>query len=197
VSLASEFINCCNTACIYGTKESNGVLSIYFRPTYPNLDEWLNNLNFLVIPYSNMKRKFLVHRGFLKAYKSIRKDLWDTVEEFLVIHNKVRIYGYSRGGALATLAHEDLNYKFNADIKTITFGAPRVFSWFTPRDRFTGLTNYIVKTDLVTKVPPWWLGFTRVGNTEVMSLNQPGVIWSTRHHFPGVYVGQLERLEDN
>jgi triacylglycerol lipase len=74
-----------------------------------------------------------VHKGFLKAWKSIEEPVWDKVSNVMLRYagsGKVVVCGHSLGGALATLAGMDLFCKVEASyqksLSVITFGSPRV-----------------------------------------------------------------------
>ncbi len=138
---------------------------LYFQASAEESD-WAFNFDFPAVPYKDMKEKFLVHRGFLKAWKSVRDEIalldFDT------------IVGFSMGGAMATFAHEDFRYRKGYQPKTIVFGCPRVL--FLPSNhvlsRFSEIERFANKEDIVTKMPPF---FTHVGidRTLTMSVKRP------------------------
>lgn len=137
-------------------------LFIEFEGTNSTLD-WKQNFDFLKKPYKRMPRIWFAHRGFINKYKSIRDRLWEVLTETLP--DFVFITGYSQGGALATLAHEDIQFNQPKLCPvTFTFGAPRVVGWFAPRDRWEGLTRFRYGWDIVPLVPPWWLTYRHVGD---------------------------------
>jgi hypothetical protein len=125
---------------------------------------WWHNFDFAVTLYKGMKVPFMVHKGFASMYHSVRDEIMGRIGDevnrgarFLVI------LGYSQGGALAALAHEDAGFRFNGlDVSSVSFAAPKVL--FAPRqeikDRFKFLTRYAAWGDPVPMVPPW---FTHVG----------------------------------
>ena len=74
-----------------------------------------------------------VHKGFLKAWKSIEEPVWDKVSKVMLRYagsGKVVICGHSLGGAMATLAGLDIFWdveeKYQKSLSVITFGSPRV-----------------------------------------------------------------------
>jgi hypothetical protein len=74
-----------------------------------------------------------VHRGFLKAYMTVRSKLWGKIlENVLRVGGSGRIVccGHSLGGALATLACLDLSCRLDpedaAKLCCVTFGSPQV-----------------------------------------------------------------------
>ena len=163
---------------------------LYFQASNEESD-WAFNFDFPAVPYKDMKEKFLVHRGFLKAWKSVRDEIalldFDT------------IVGYSMGGALATFAHEDFRYRKGYQPKTIVFGCPKVL--FLPSlhvlNRFTAIGRYANKEDIVAKLPPF---FTHVGRFERMNevkLKRPEgfplLAWLSGHT-PQMYRMRLENI---
>jgi len=163
--------------------------TLYFQCSAEESD-WAFNLDFPAVPYKHMREKFLVHRGFLKAWRSVRDEIslldFDT------------IVGYSMGGALATLAHEDFRYRKGYQPKTIVFGCPKVL--FMPsshvRSRFTEIERFANREDIVSKLPPF---FTHVGidRTLTMSVKRPEgfprLAWLSGH-IPQMYRMRLENI---
>jgi len=143
------------------------------------------------VPYKNMKEKFLVHRGFLKAWKSVRDEIalldFDT------------IVGYSMGGALATFAHEDFRYRKGYQPKTYVFGCPKVL--FLPsshvRNRFNSIERYANKEDVVAKLPPFFTHVGRFGRMNEAKLKRPEgfplLAWLSGHS-PQMYRMRLENI---
>ena len=100
------------------------------------------------------------------------------------------ISGYSHGGALAILAHEDFTFHGLSFVTGYAFGAPRVV-WMpskTVASRFSMLTRVRMRGDLVTKLPPWMTGYRHVGSDKPFGAWQPPNPWAhkSRH-----YVGEL------
>ena len=149
--------------------EKDGKLYISFQGSESKLD-WIQNFMFGKVPYSNMKKKFFIHMGFIKKYKSVREDVLNRVREARARGiKKIEIRGFSQGAALATIAHEDILYHFN-EPNTIIFGSPRVFGWWNKKllnELLSGVTNVRNTRDLVTKIPPVLFGFKRYGKPEV------------------------------
>jgi pimeloyl-ACP methyl ester carboxylesterase len=74
-----------------------------------------------------------VHRGFLKAYTSVRAKLWGKILEAVLRvggSGRIIVCGHSLGGAMATVAALDLACRLDpidaAKLVCITFGAPQV-----------------------------------------------------------------------
>lgn len=131
-----------------------------FQGSTSKLD-WKQNFDFLQVPYKRMPKKFRVHRGLLKKYKSVRDDIFKLIEGI----ESLKVSGFSQGGALATLLHEDVAFnKPEILLKTVVFSTPRVFSWFTPKDRFTNLVRVEIGFDIIPGLPFFIFGYKHVGN---------------------------------
>ena len=140
--------------------EKDGTLYISFQGSRSFLD-WLQNFMFGKTAYNEMEKKFFVHRGFIKKYKSVRKVVLDRAKDA----KKVELRGFSQGAALATLAHEDISFHF-LEPNTVVFGSPRVFSFWNKKileKKFKKLINVRNTRDLVTAVPFVIMGFRRYG----------------------------------
>lgn len=130
-------------------------------------EDWVNNLDFPSIPYSDMPCKWRCHRGFVHVFKSLLPHIKEPIFDCSV--SRITVCGYSHGGALALLCHEYAWYN-RADLRanrlrSFAIGAPRVI--FAPRgictrleERFVGLEIVRNIDDLVTHLPPLLLGYT-------------------------------------
>lgn len=119
-----------------------------------------------------------VHQGF----KDEVDDLWPMLETAL-IHNDQPLHfcGHSLGGAMATicagrcfLSHIDTNPS-----ELFTYGSPRVgdnqYINYVHLNHF----RYVNNNDIVTRVPPPWLGFRHAG--DMVYLNRNGEIKKYGH----------------
>ena len=75
----------------------------------------------------------VVHKGFLKAWKSIEEPVWEKISNVMLRQGgsgKVVVCGHSLGGAVATIASLDLYCKseknYRNSMSVITFGSPKV-----------------------------------------------------------------------
>ncbi|MCA9048086.1 MAG: lipase family protein [Planctomycetaceae bacterium] len=112
-----------------------------------------------------------VHRGFNQEVD----DLWPMLEEALEQNTKTLWFtGHSLGGAMATICAGRCYY---SEIQSMpralyTFGSPRVgdkqFVNYVKLDH----TRWVNNNDIVTRVPPAWMGY-RHGGKE-MYLNRNG-----------------------
>lgn len=107
----------------------------------------------------------LMHRGFVRAYFSIR----DQIHEYVNNHEitSVTTTGHSLGGALATLCAVDIQYNFEnkVSIEAYTFGAPKVgndgFRESFNR-RVPNSYRFVHGMDIVAELPRWWQGYRHV-----------------------------------
>lgn len=91
-----------------------------------------------------------VHRGFKKAYLSIRKTLFSVLESNTL---PMFITGHSLGAALALLASSELDGNKNFD-SCYTFGSPRIGnSGFINSVKTQNIFRIINNSDVVTTVP--------------------------------------------
>lgn len=136
---------------------------LIFAPSN-SFQDWKNNFDFWKKPYKHMDTTFYVHRGFLKCWKSVEEEILSEIKDSCM--ENLTIAGWSFGGALATLATEDLWFKLpDVKTKTITFGAPKVFSTFgfkKIKERFDNMYMFKNGSDVVTKVPFNFMGFRHV-----------------------------------
>ncbi len=176
-------------------RKKNGCLSITFRGSN-SLQDWKTNLTFhkKVIPYGNTGSKIRIHNGFLQAYKSpaVRNTIHRMISGDIF---QVKISGHSQGAALAILCAVDLQYNYpDLDYEAVVFGAPRVGN----RAFQQSYDQRVFKTlriengnDIVTKVPPVWMGYRHVGIC--IHIGTPKVLglFSFKCHYPQSYYRNL------
>ena len=142
------------------------VLYLYFEKSNGATD-WKNNLDFPAKPYHEMKDTWFVHRGFLRVFKTIKPHIAPYVADKSV--KSIVISGYSHGAALALLTHEYCVFNrpdIVSNIYGYGFGCPRVLWGKIPerlQERFTNFTVVRNCRDIVTHLPPKFLGFHHVG----------------------------------
>lgn len=143
---------------------SEDTLLISFQDSRTTKD-WFYNFNFFAKPYHNMKNLFFIHRGFLKKYKAVQQRIHKTIEEFKP--KKLLLRGYSLGGALAQICHEDMWFNYpEINLETVVFGSPQPFSWFNAhvlKDRLKNVIRVESEKDIVTYLPSMFLGFWSYG----------------------------------
>ncbi|MGN1121761.1 MAG: lipase family protein [Eubacteriales bacterium] len=171
-----------DTECYVRTREGETIIA--FRGTDSHLN-WHNNFLFAkrVIPYGNPDSGIRVHEGFLKTYKSVRKQIHALIPSGSC---RVTVTGHSLGAALAVLCAVDVQYNFpQKDVQAYVFGCPRVGNAAFARS----YNKRVFKTlrvsngnDIVTKVPPALLGYRHVGiNIHTGALRLPFAFSFTAH----------------
>lgn len=176
--LENQYIHLEKETASYYVEESGNTLYIYFEWSNGKTD-WLNNFNFPARPYRDMNDIWFCHRGFLKVWKALEPHLKPHILKPNV--ENINVVGYSHGGAIAQLCYEYI--KFNrpeVNVVGIGYGAPRVV-WGkvsdTVKERFKDFVLVRNGNDLVTHLPPKFLGFRELGMTCPI-----GTAWSI-HHF--------------
>ena len=161
----------------YAIIEKYGIIYLLFQQSKDKLD-WKINFQFWAKPYKNQKNPMLIHRGFVKAWKScndvIMEELLEKIEDNP--YKIVVIAGWSYGGAMALLAVEDFNFRTGKTAELVTFGAPKIIAPFAFKtkkhliqcvNRFlTPSKIYCHKSDIVPMIPPFYLALqkNKVGN---------------------------------
>ncbi len=183
-------------AADYALDRVGGTLYIYLQAS-DGLTDWKNNLDFPARPYRSGGKPWWAHRGFVRVWKSveehIKKDVLDsTVKQVVVV-------GYSHGAALAVLCHEYVWYNrpdLRDTLEGYGFGCPRVF-WGVRRpsllrrwERFLVVRNV---DDVVTHVPPAFLGFSHVGS--LLEIGARGLYSPVDAHRPENILAELLRAE--
>jgi len=151
-------------------------LTIYFQDSDGAVD-WLHNLNYIAASYRrDGKTVWYAHRGFLKVWNSLIPHVQPIIDDPSV--KAITVVGYSHGAALAVFCHEYIWYH-RPDLREALwgygFGCPRVLWGYLPKDvverwsRFTVIRNL---PDVVTHVPPKFLGYRHVGT--VVEIGEAG-----------------------
>lgn len=135
--------------------DADGVALLAFRGS-ESFGDWLGNID---LSRSEWPGRGAAHRGFLKAFASVR----DQVEAFGVRQREgtnIWLTGHSLGGAIAVLAAAELT-GIRGVAGVHTFGQPRLVDdsaadWLKHNmgDR---LVRFVNNNDLVTRVPPNFL----------------------------------------
>lgn len=171
-----------------------GVLYIYFEWSNGAAD-WRKNFNFPAVPYRDMPDRWYCHRGFLRAWKSVEEVLREQIMS-PEIHT-IRIAGYSHGAALALLCHEYCCYhRPECIVLGYGFGCPRVIWGRLPRvvkDRLRGFLVIRNKGDIVTHLPPAFLGYRH--SSTVLKIGGHEHYGMIDAHRPESYIVELERSE--
>ena len=106
-----------------------------------------------------------IHAGFRQAYESVRPQIERSLKK--VEGLPLYITGHSLGGALATVATQNLesNPKFEFRIAACyTFGSPRVGNAEYDPNIKSSFFRIVNTTDIVTVIPLLVMGFVHVGD---------------------------------
>lgn len=138
-----------------------------FRGTEPS--EWAD-VRADIRAYKRSVSEGRVHAGFLDAYNKVASEIVKSLED--KNHDKWPLYitGHSLGGALATVATQELDIvKGIGDqiAACYTFGSPRVGNKKYERALKVPVYRIVHSTDIVTLVPN--LGYTHVGDPRFIS----------------------------
>ena len=152
----------------YAFDLTDGHLTVFFQDS-DGVEDWLNNLDFPVAPCEREgKTVFYAHGGFLRLWTSLIPRIDPLLTNGQV--NTVTVVGYSHGAALGLLCHEYAWYRrpdLRATLTGYGFGCPRVI-WGKVTDdvalRWRGFTVIRNREDIVTHLPPRFLGYTHVGS---------------------------------
>jgi hypothetical protein len=106
-----------------------------------------------------------IHAGFTQAYESVAKQIENSLAKVRGL--PLYITGHSLGGALATVATQNLesNPKFEFEIAACyTFGSPRVGNAEYDPNIKSSFFRIVNTTDIVTVIPLLTMGFVHVGD---------------------------------
>ncbi len=140
--------------------------------------DWQRNLRFPAMPYYGTEPGYMLHGGFLSAWRAVKPYIDEVIFDPRV--RMVTVAGYSHGAALATICYDYVWYH-RPDVRAVMEGAafapPRVI--YAPkglpeplRSRFAGLFTVCNAGDVVTMMPPSRWGYVHVGTR--VDLGQKG-----------------------
>lgn len=195
--LNTEYINTGRKSS-YALKRKCDTLYIFFEHSNGNAD-WIKNLNFPAKPYRRMKQAtWYAHRGFLAAWRDVEKAITPHIMDKRI--NKIITVGYSHGAAIALLCHEYLWFnrpELRENLIGVGFGCPRVI-WGIPTaeflhrfDRFTVVRNM---DDIVTHLPPAFLGYIHVG--KLLGVGSRGKYTRIKAHYPENILTELKKHDN-
>lgn len=113
-----------------------------------------------------------VHEGFWEGFLGFRDKLWEILLPLIMLGFTIEFTGHSRGGALCTITAWRLWEEHKTGSKCVAFAAPRqggkrYAALIEDTDEIDFL-NVQTKFDIVTKVPPRFLGYAHVAPTLVL-----------------------------
>lgn len=150
----------------YAVKREGRTLYIFFEDSDGKTD-WKRNLDFPVKAYKRMqKTAWYAHRGFLRAWKEVEPALFADISDEKI--QKIVVAGYSHGGAIALLCHEYIWFHrpdLRGNLEGYGFGCPRVI-WKAGKSKQRWKNFCVIRNldDLITHLPPAFLGFRHVGS---------------------------------
>ena len=202
--LKSLFERCLNANYIHTIKGSDYAMEIDGNTLYllfecsDGKEDWISNFAFPAKPYKQMEVEWRCHGGFLEVWKDVRDDIESYVAEALTSHPEIThimCVGYSHGAAVAVLATEDMEYLYGDKyiVHGVGFGAPRVLFGNVPAAVKKRLKRFLTVRnvpDIVTHVPPLFLGFRNAG-----AMLKIGNLWEYNlidAHRPESYKNELQ-----
>ena len=181
-----------NQYAVQWAVERDGDTAHLFVRETSGLDSWLK-VNCRFAPAGAE-----VHRGFARAWQSIRDDVYAALDGA----ERVVAAGFSKGGGVLQAAHVELSHRYN--VETTVFGAPRVWTWlgwWRNRGAFGNFTRVYVRGDGVAHLPPMALGFRHVGRGQGLGVlglifapiaGPLALVWRVAFHHPKRYERLLE-----
>ena len=154
---SSVWDNLCSNVCANSYKNINTTnLFIAFRGSQQPRD-WITDFNawHMTVPYDNYNSDIRVHEGFVTAYKSVRRQVHDLINDFNP--DNIIVCGHSLGGSLATLCAVDIQYNFTDNVECYSSGSPAVGNDAfveSYNKRVPNTMRTIMRKDLVPKMPP-------------------------------------------
>ena len=147
--------------------EKDYMTLIYRGTELFNIRDWMTDFKGVarmetnkISPYGVIYPKVGYHPEMFKAWASAQQTIESIIVRNNLCNKKVYIAGHSLGGGLTNIASampEAISY---------TFGAPRsVDREFARQINKNSIIYRIVNDrDIVTRIPPQWLGYSHVGN---------------------------------
>ena len=147
--------------------EAKKELHIGFQYSKGKLD-WILNLIFPALPLPFITKKIgncRVHLGMWLKLVNVESELLKLVYEYQKKKGyKIFLYGHSQGGGFAKVVHVFLRKEGYTVEKTVTWGALRVFSWFSSIAWFAkDIVSYQHRSDIVCHLPFFLMGFKGCG----------------------------------
>lgn len=187
-----------NKSVNYAIRKENEKLYIFFEDS-KGKEDWIKNLDFPIKAYKNSDNKtFYAHRGFLGAFEELEKVIAPHIND--KNYKSIIISGYSHGAGIAVLCHEYAWYNrpdIRKNIYGYGYGAPRVVWGIERKDlkeRFSNFTVIKNIDDIVTKLPPAFLGYNHVG--KMLLIGERGKYNNLSAHYKENYLKELKIYEE-
>ena len=183
----------------YATQLLNGHLNIYFEDSN-GAEDWKSNLDFPIKAYKvNANSTWYAHRGFLNVWKEIQPKIAPKILDKSV--KNITISGYSHGAAIAVLCHEYVYFNrpdLRNNLSGFGFGCPRVIWGKLSNEMKKRWENFtIVRNldDIVTHLPPAFLGYVHVG--KILEIGEKGKYSQIDAHISKNILKELKIYEEN
>ncbi|MBR6782209.1 MAG: hypothetical protein IKM33_03315 [Clostridia bacterium] len=181
--LHAPYVTSSNSADLYVEKQGS-TLYFYFQGS-DGAEDWLNNLDIPVKALQMADGEYLfAHRGFVRVFGALLPRIREAASDSSV--RSVFVVGFSHGAALAVLCHGYLWQTVSPLRGHLTgygFGCPRVLWGRIPHkeiwESFTVVRNL---NDVVTHVPPAFLGYRHVG--KLLEIGEKGKYSPVDAHRP-------------
>jgi len=138
------------------------IVQVAFRGSR-NMANWVTNISASLVPALVGGQQGKVHQGFQDAYLLVRDELHANVLNCLTECQADRgrpplilVSGHSLGAALATLAAYDFACILGQEVRTITWGSPRVGDAEFVASYQTAVlktARFVMKADIVPRLP--------------------------------------------
>ena len=128
-----------------------------------------------------------VHKGFKEAFDFVRDEIVDVLQNSLGTDLPLYITGHSLGAALATVATQELEEKFDDLIAACyTFGSPRVGDGTYEKSIKAPFYRIVNTTDIVTLVPFFLGTFVHVGDPRYLSRSKQDNVYRIYRGIPPI-----------
>lgn len=133
---------------------------LMFSETNSDLD-WKTNFNFPAKLYKNQTGKFLVHGGYVKAWKSCNDEIMQSFIASCINYQDYTplITGWSFGGAMSQLAAEDFYFRTGIKANIITFGSPKILYFKKSQKHFRTSCNIVTQYSRINDFVTWTIPF--------------------------------------
>jgi hypothetical protein len=149
--------------------KNENIFVLAFRGTEPSK---IGDIQTDIRLYKKRIKEGKVHAGFLEAYYQISDELEKSFMNQKDWVWPLYITGHSLGGALATIATQNLEHKIKSQIAACyTFGSPRVGNEQYERNIKAPFYRVVHSTDIVSLVPT--IGYRHVGDARFLTYCKP------------------------
>uniref|UniRef100_A0A7S0VBB5 Fungal lipase-type domain-containing protein n=1 Tax=Polytomella parva TaxID=51329 RepID=A0A7S0VBB5_9CHLO len=150
---------------------SNSIITSFRGTDSSNWSNWVENMKSWrtnqMYPVDNSTQA-MIHSGFWTLWSQFKPNVTAAMAAALERHpgSKLIAVGHSMGGAVAQLCALDMKFQFNlTDVRSYTYGAPRVGNWayaLLYANYMTRSWRFTHDRDVVPSVPLQVMGFHHV-----------------------------------